>query len=102
MDNDDTGQVIPFPTERVRQPARDQDRLAAALASLEAALAEQRQAMAGFRASLGELGAAVHALEGGAVGLSTRLGALHRQVGSANQSARELEAWADGVLARAR
>ena len=99
---DDTGQVIPFPIARTRQPNRDQDRLTAALASLESALAEQREAMAGFRASLGELGAAVHALEGGAVGLSTRLGALHRQVGTVNRSARELETWADGVLAQAR
>ena len=102
MDQDDTGQVIPFPIGRTCQPTRDQDRLTAALASLEAALAEQHEAMAVFRARLGELGAAVHALEGGAVGLSTRLGALHRQVGSVNQSARQLETWADGVLARAR
>ncbi len=106
MDQDETAQVIPFPIGRTRQPAadpaRDQDRLTAALAALEAALAEQREAMAGFRASLGELGAAVHALEGGAVGLSTRLGTLHRQVGTVNQSARELETWADRVLAQAR
>lgn len=102
MDEDDTGRVIPFPIERVRQPARGQERLAAALASLEAALTEQREAMANFRATLGELGAAVNALEGGAIGFSTRLGTLHRQVGSVNRSARELEAWADGVLARAR
>lgn len=102
MDDNEAGRVIPFPIGRVRQPARDHDRLTAALASLEAALAEQREAMAGFRASLGELGAAVHALEGGAIGLSTRLGALHRQVGTVNQSARELEIWADGVLAQAR
>jgi len=58
--------------------------------------------MAGFRASLGELGAAVHALEGGAVAFAAQLGALHREVGSVNRAARDLEAWADGVLARAR
>jgi ABC-type transporter Mla subunit MlaD len=102
MQQDSTGQVIPFPLERIRTRDGGSDRLAAALDSLEAALAEQRAAMTGFRESLGQLGAAVHALEGGAVGLSTRLGALHRQVGTVNQSARDLEAWADRVLARAR
>jgi hypothetical protein len=98
----DTGRVIPFPIGRARPPIRDRDRLAAALASLDAALAEQREAVAGLRTTLGELGAAVHALEGGAAGLSTRLGALHRQVGTVNQAACDLEAWADFVLARPR
>ena len=96
------GRVIPFPAERARRPARGEDRLVAALASLEAALAVQRAAMAGFRESLGALSAAVGTLETGMTGYADRLATLRREVDGVNGTARALEAWADGVLARAR
>lgn len=105
MDEIDRGRVIPFPVARVRRPAAEatgQERLAAALASLEAALAVQRAAMAGFRDSLGALSAAVGTLEAGVSGYADRLATLKREVDGVNGTARALEAWADGVLARAR
>lgn len=102
MDDTETGRIIPFPLERARRPPGDEARLVAALASLEAALAEQRTAMAGFRASLGALSTAVGTLAAGVAVYSGRLATLRREVDEVNGTARALETWADGVLARAR
>lgn len=105
MGETDMGRVIPFPAARARRPAAattGQERLAAALATLEAALAVQRAAMAGFRDSLGALNAAVGTLETGVTGYADRLATLRREVDGVTGTARAIEAWADGVLARAR
>lgn len=93
------GRVVPFPRQRLRPVERPELRLAAALAALEAALAEQRAAVGRFRAALATLGATVNALEGRTLGLASRLGVLQRQVGTVHRAARDLEAWADRILA---
>lgn len=51
--------ILPFPA---RGPRSDEVRLRAALAALDAALVEQRTAIADFRESLGALGGAVAGL----------------------------------------
>ncbi len=74
--------VLPFP---MRAPAPD-DRLARALASLRKALAEQDGALAEWRESLGDLGAALSGLQGSLVryrctldGLAAGVEALHTE-----------------------
>ena len=102
MDGTETGRIIPFPQARARPSSQGQERLAAALVSLETALAEQRAAVRSFRASLGALGTAVGTLEAGVTGYAERLETLKGEVEGVNGAARALEAWANGVLARAR
>ncbi len=99
-------QIIPFPTRRPAPPpapaaspaTEGQDRLARALASLNAALDEQRTAMAAWRGALSELKQTTEGLSGGLQRYHASLGALGDKVATLNQEAVRLEAWADQVL----
>ncbi|MCS6853250.1 MAG: hypothetical protein NZ523_00635, partial [Elioraea sp.] len=63
--------VIPFPRrgQHLGEQAAARERMARALALLEAALAEQRTAVAGLQAALVDLGAATARLDRGLGGL---------------------------------
>jgi septal ring factor EnvC (AmiA/AmiB activator) len=103
-----TAEIIPFPTrclptERValeRVSEDGQQRLQAALTKLDAALAEQKEAVAVWRASLGELGTAVSSLGGSLSRYQDGLGALRTNLDGAKAEANRLETWADVVIAK--
>ena len=59
----DSARIIPFPLAGHTGTARPADRLAVALADLNAALDAQRAAVAGWRASLGALGSQLRSTE---------------------------------------
>jgi septal ring factor EnvC (AmiA/AmiB activator) len=109
---DGSAQVIPFRPRAVRpdatsttpvaSTAEGQERLARALASLDAALAEQQAAMDQFRLALGDLDRAVSGLEAGLVRYGDELVALNHEIDRLGIEARALEAWADDALAKAR
>jgi hypothetical protein len=101
-----TAEIIPFPVrtelppaDQPAAPAPDaQERLTRALATLDAALAEQRAAMAGWRASLDDLRKATTGL-----GLSMQryhrtLGKLGSDVTELHAQAVRLERWADDAM----
>jgi hypothetical protein len=97
MTEDATAEIIQFPKLRARPPIpaaqRDagRERLLAALASLEEALAVQRAAIAQWRGSLSDLRGAVHGLGGSLTRYRDRLGALGERVAALNGEARQLE-----------
>lgn len=99
-----TAEIIPFPSRRqvVRQPAPEttaaQQRLAQAMASLQASLEEQRQAVAAWRGSLESLKAVTESLGQGLHRYRDRLDTLQTQVGSVHTEAVRLEQWADDAL----
>lgn len=107
-----TAQIIPFPvksdpssavgvrSEPSTPPNRTeaQERLARALASLDSALSEQRDAMSGWRESLDHLRKATTGL-----GLSMQryhrtLGKLGTDVADLHAKSVQLERWADDAL----
>ncbi|TCI00480.1 hypothetical protein EJV46_07570 [Roseococcus sp. SYP-B2431] len=88
-------QILAFP----RTP---DDRLRAALRSLEAALAEQKEAFGALRANLASLGGAVSGLEGSVQGYRGALAGTVRELDAARASARRLEATADAWTKTAR
>ena len=97
MQSPATAQIIPFPIRPDRQAAGNdaQERLARALASLDAALTEQRSAMVGWRESLEHLRKATTGL-----GLSMQryhrtLGKLGADVANLHAESVRLEQWAD-------
>jgi multidrug resistance efflux pump len=78
-----SAEILPFPPKRP-QP----DRLAAALARLDAALAEQRQAVGNWCAAIADLRAGMERLGASTELLQTRLGGLAADVGRLNREAR--------------
>lgn len=99
-----SAQIIPFPA-RAPAPAAPaattpdpQARLARALSALDAALSEQRTAMAGWRESLDQLRKTTNGLGLTMQRYHQTLGKLGSDVSALNQQARQLEAWADNVL----
>jgi hypothetical protein len=95
-----SAQIIPFPLRAPAPPSDDgADRLARALASLDAALNEQRSAIAGWRGALADLQTTMQSLGASAQQCHDNLGKLGENVAGLNAQARQLEAWADGVLA---
>jgi len=96
--------VIQFPrrgqarTGAEADPLAAQERMARALSALETALAEQRAAVAGLQSALSELSDATARLDRGLRGFSTGLDGLAQGVQGVGRKARDLEAWADGVL----
>jgi predicted ATPase with chaperone activity len=110
-----TAQIIPFPinaearssqsvqvASAAEPRAKDdqQERLSRALASLDAALAEQRVAMSGWRESLDHLRKATTGL-----GLSMQryhrtLGKLGTDVSDLHAKSVQLERWADKALSK--
>ncbi|WP_421994204.1 hypothetical protein [Roseococcus sp.] len=77
-------------------PQKPQDRLRAALRSLEAALTEQKEAVGALRGSLAALGGAVSGLETRVQDYRGALAGTARELDGARASARRLEATADG------
>jgi hypothetical protein len=93
-------EIIPFPVKPAAPaPANDaQDRLARALASLDAALAEQRQAMSGWRESLDHLRKATTGLGLSMQRYDRTLGKLGLDVSALHTQSVRLERWADDAL----
>ena len=82
-------------------PAKPEDRLRRALRSLETALEEQAQAVAGLRHELGALSGAVEGLGGSLQAYSHGLAETQEALAMAGDQARQLEATADAMLAAA-
>ena len=99
-----TAQIIPFPIRPDQRPDANQarDRLARALASLDAALAEQRAAMTGWRDSLNQLRKATSGLGLSMQRYDRTLGKLGGEVSELHAEALRLERWADDTVARTR
>jgi hypothetical protein len=100
-----TAEIIPFPVRaKPAEPqptdARPGDRLARALVSLNAALAEQKAALAAWREALGTLQASTSGLGQSLQRYQVSLGTLAGNVNALRDKAVSLEQWADGVLAQ--
>jgi uncharacterized coiled-coil protein SlyX len=95
MSDRPTATIHEFP----RKPEDAQARLQRALDSLEQALAEQRRAVSDWRDALATLHGSVRGLGRSLGGYQASLGELAERVDGINRQARQLEAWADGVLA---
>jgi septal ring factor EnvC (AmiA/AmiB activator) len=109
-----TAVIIAFPA-RVRPPSpqpaapqaaglqaaepQPEDRLARALASLNAAVMEQRTAISSWRAALGELKTSTSGLDESLQRYRTNLQSLGTSVSELQAKSWTLEAWADGVAA---
>jgi hypothetical protein len=94
-----TALIIPFPVRPKPASPDPNVRLAVALASLNAALAEQRVAVAAWRQALGELKTTTAGLHEGLQRYKGNLQALGNSVSALAAKARSLEEWADGVVA---
>lgn len=98
-----TAVIIPFPTRPVAKPAAvpdpDGDRLARALAALNAALADQRAALTAWRSVLGELKTSTSTLEDSLQRYRGNLRSLGTSVSALREKSKALEQWADGVIA---
>jgi ABC-type transporter Mla subunit MlaD len=81
-------------------PQKPEDRLRAALRSLEAALAEQKDAFGALRTNLAALGGAVSGLETSVHGYRGALAGTVRELDVARSSAQRLEATADTWMNR--
>lgn len=95
------GAVIPFP---VRPRAKvglapEQERLARALQSLSAALAEQHAALKAWRSALADLKASTASLDDSMQRYRTNLRSLGSSVSALRDKARSVEQWADDALA---
>ena len=86
--------VIPFPAARKAAPD-PQMRLARALESLEAALANQRAAIAAWRDVLKDLKSTTANLDASLQGYRNSLRSLGGSVSALQAKARTLEEWAD-------
>ena len=91
--------IIPFPRPPVAAAETPQQRLARALAGLCEAQAAQQTAIAQWRASLSDLQASTASLGQSLDSYSAGLGLLAGNVSGVQTQMRDLEAWADGVLA---
>jgi len=96
-----SAEIFLFPqTAHAVPPAPSpEERLRNALAELDAALDEQRAALADFRSNLCELGGAVAGLETSIHRYATQLTTTQSDVLAAHGSARKLEATADAWVA---
>jgi hypothetical protein len=107
-----TAEIIPFPArpaapttaDRVASPpiapSAAEVRLARALAGLNQAVAEQRVAMAAWKAAIGDLKTVTRRLGNSLRTYNDSLGQLDTRVSSLRTQAVKLEAWADDVLAK--
>ncbi len=99
-----TAEIIPFPvrTQPMEPPPAampPEDRLERALESLNAAMAEQKVALAAWRGALGALQASTSGLGESLQRYQTSLGTLSGNVDALREKAVSLEQWADSVLA---
>ena len=90
----------PAPATLVAFPSRPEDRLRRALRKLEAALLEQGEAVAGFRADLSALSTAVVGLDRSVQDYRGRLSEAAEAAGRARAEAQRLERHAEAMLAR--
>ena len=93
--------IIPFPVRQpMQQPAllSDQERLANALNALNAALTNQREALAAWRSVLGELKTTTSGLDENLQRYRTSLRTLGNSVSSLRDKTKTLETWADSAL----
>jgi ABC-type transporter Mla subunit MlaD len=95
-----TASIIPFPARPKPEAPAPQQRLARALDSLNAALADQKTAIAAWRDVLGELKASTMSLDDSLQQYRANLRTLGTSVSSLRAKARSLEQWADGVIAK--
>jgi chromosome segregation ATPase len=95
-----TAEILPFPPRAPAATRSPEERLRRALAELDAALDEQRAAVAEFRSHLGELGGAVSGLEDTLLKYVGQLTTTESDVLAAQESARKLEATADVWMQR--
>jgi hypothetical protein len=95
-----TTNVIPFPVRSKPAEPEPKDRLARALESLNAAMAEQKAALAAWRGALGALQTSTSGLGESLQRYQSSLGTLAGNVEALHDRAVTMEEWADGVLAR--
>ena len=93
-----SAEVIPFPA----RPAADAERLRRALAALDRALSDQRQAVSTWRGALGDLREAMAGLGGRVETYRGELGKLANGVAGLNARAVWLGDWAERTMAEAR
>ena len=105
-----SAQIIPFPSRRPATPVRrqpndavpaddGQERLRRALKSLDAAVSEQRDAVAAWRGALADLGTVMAGLGQSVQRYRGSLDALDGRVAGLNAQAVQLERTADTALA---
>jgi hypothetical protein len=94
-----TAIIIPFPARPKAPSPTSPDRLARALDSLNAALADQKTAVAAWRLVLGELKSTTSGLDDSLRCYRKTLWTLDTSVAALRAKARSLEQWADGVAA---
>ncbi len=90
-----SAQIIPFPSRSRSRSPDESGRLAVALGSLAAALAEQRQAVAAWRSALADLGVEVRATETSLLSHRRHLGVLHEGIAKLHENAKGLAAWGE-------
>jgi septal ring factor EnvC (AmiA/AmiB activator) len=95
-----SAQIIAFPVAARAQANADAERLAKALAGLDAALAEQRVAVAAWRDSLAALKRSTGGLADSLGRFQAGLETLDADVSALNGRARALERWADDAIAQ--
>jgi hypothetical protein len=89
---------LPSPVDASAAEPTPADRLAQAMAKLNAALAEQRAAVAAWRSVMADLKTSTSGLSDSLNRYNASLGALGGKVTTLNKQARELEEWADTAL----
>jgi uncharacterized coiled-coil protein SlyX len=96
-----TARIIPFPPRAPADAACENGalRLRRALDGLNAALADQRKAVATWREALGDLRITMQGLSGALVSYRATLTRLEGQVAELRGDACRLENWADTALA---
>jgi len=109
-----TAEIIPFPVRPASikartpvpaarpttEPTAVEVRLRRALGNLNNAVIAQREAIAAWKSSLGDLRTATRRLGSSMLTYSDSLGQLDARVTSLRTEAVKLEAWADNVLAK--
>jgi hypothetical protein len=89
-----TAEIIPFPTRAQPQKPRPEDRLARALVALNAAMEEQKAAVAAWRGALGDLQTTTAGLGESLRRYSGSLASLGGDMSALQGKARALETWA--------
>lgn len=90
-----SAQIIPFPSRSAEPDGKA--RLTEALANLQKALEEQKQAISAWRGAMGELRESMQRLGGSLSAYQVELVKLNGKVGSLNRTSRQLQDWAERV-----